>query len=354
MISAVFVSYRSAELSARAIATFREEARRAGREADVVVVVNSGDPAERAALEPLADAVVAPARNLGFAGGLNAGAAVARGDTLLLANPDLVFAPGSVGALAEAVEGTALLAAGPALWGDGGRTILMPPAEEACLSELARRALAADPRRRARVFRRDARRAVARAEDAAAGRTSEVRALSGALVAVSRRTLREVGPFDEGFPLYYEENDWQRRLLLAGGRLLFAGGAHVVHFFGQSARREPRAAAWFAESEARFFGKHFGEAGARGLARLAALPPSGDGPLPLVSELLWSDPAPAAVAVSPYAGFRPFGLVLVPPGVRRWRLPEDFARARSGEPLWARAFARDGGAVLAEGRFEAA
>ncbi|MFN7989221.1 MAG: glycosyltransferase [Thermoanaerobaculia bacterium] len=354
MISAVFVSYRSAELAARAIASFREDARRAGRDAEAVVVVNSEDPEEKAGLEPHADVVLLPPRNLGFAGGLNAGIAAARGATLFLANPDLTFCEGSVAALAAAVEGERLVAAGPALWADGARTILMPPAEEARPEELARRALAADPARSARAFRREARRAAAQAARAAEGRVASVRGLSGALVAVTRRTHEAVGAFDEGYRLYYEENDWQRRLLLAGGRLLFVGGAHVVHLFGQSARTEPRAAAWFAESEARYFTKHFGEAGARALERLARLPPVDGSGVPRVSELRWDDAAPAAAAVSPYPSFRPFGLVLVPGGVRSWRLPGDFARARSGETLWVRVFARETGSVLAEGRFAAA
>lgn len=351
MISAVFVSYRSAELAIRAIATFRSDALRAGRSAEAVVVVNSEDPAEEAALAPHADAVLLPPRNLGYAGGLNAGIAAARGETLFLSNPDLQFAEGSVDALARAVEGKGLVAAGPALWADGARTILMPPSEEARLEELARRALAADPERSGREFRRQARRGAAQAGHAAAGTTAAVRGLSGALVAVSRRTFEAVGPFDEGYRLYYEENDWQRRLLVGGGRLLYVGGAHVVHLYGQSTRREPRAAAWFAESEARYFGKHYGEAGLRGLARLERLRPIDGTAVPLVEELRWEPPVLAAAAVSPHPSFRPFGLVLVSPGCNCWRLPEDFSRARSGEPLWVRVFARDSGSVLAEGRF---
>jgi GT2 family glycosyltransferase len=354
MISAVFVSYHSAERAARAIASFRRDAEGSGLRCETIAVVNSGDPAERGALEASADLVLAPDSNLGYAGGLNAGLARARGEVLFLANPDLVFEEGSVRALAEAVAGPGLLAAGPAFWGDGARTILMPPSEEARPEELARRALAADPRRAPRVFRREVRRALAQAEAAAAGRTRPVRGLSGALMAASRRTLEAVGGFDEGYRLYYEENDWQRRLLLAGGRLLWVGGANVVHYFGQSSRKEPRAAAWFAESESRYFATHFGAAGVRGLERLAALSPAEPGGTARVSLLSWSAPDPAAVAVSPYPNFRPFGLALVPPGGRTWRLPEDFARARSGEPLWVRVFARESGATLAEGRFEPA
>lgn len=350
MISAVFVSYRSAALAARAIATFREEARRAGREAEAVAVVNSGDGAERDALAPHADVVLLPPRNLGFAGGLNAGIAAARGGTLLLANPDLLFGEGSVAALAAAVEGPGLVAAGPALFADGARSVLLPPAEEARPEELARRALAADPARAARVFRREARRAAAQAERAVLGTSAAVRGLSGALVAVTRATLEAVGPFDEAYPLYYEENDWQRRLLLRGGRLVYVGGAHVVHLFAQSTRTEPRAEAWFAESEERYFTTHFGEAGRRGLARLARCAPWSAALLAAADALAWDDPAPAAVAISPYPHFRPFALALVSAGERRWVLPRDLAAAHAGEPLFVRAFSRRSGATLAEAR----
>ncbi|MHB1046122.1 MAG: glycosyltransferase family 2 protein [Thermoanaerobaculia bacterium] len=354
MISAVFVSYRSAELAAAAIDSFRAGARSSGRRAEVVVVVNSEDPAERDVLEPCSDVLIFPPRNLGFAGGLNAGVAAARGETLFLSNPDLRFAEGAVGALADAVEKGGLLAAGPALFADGARTILMPPAEEARPEELARRALAADPARSARAFRREARRAASRAEHAEAGRSLEVRGLSGALVVASRRTFEDVGPFDERYRLYYEENDWQRRLLRKGGRLVFVGGAHVVHLYGQSTRKEPRAEEWFRESERRYFVEHFGGAGLAGLARLASLGAPPWPPIPIVPSLEWEDPAGAAVAVSPYRQFRPFGLVLVPTGTRRWELPSDFADARSGETLFARAFVRQNGETLAEGRFEPA
>ncbi len=351
MISGVFVSYRSAALAARAIATFREEARLAGREAEAIAVVNSGDAAEREALVPHADRVLLPPRNLGFAGGLNAGIAAARGGTFVLANPDLLFCRGSVAALAGAAEAGGLLAAGPALYADGARSVLLPPAEEARPEELARRALAADPARTARVFRREARRAAAQAERAAAGESAFVRGLSGAVVAVTRAALEAVGPFDEGYSLYYEENDWQRRLLVLGGRLVYAGGAHVVHLFAQSTRREPRSAAWFAESEARYYETHFGEAGKRGLARLASCAPFEAPPLPVAGGLSWVDPAPAAVAISPFRHFRPFALALVPHGESRWTPPADLVAAHAGETLFVRAFARASGATLAEARF---
>src|ERR1019366_898785 len=127
-------------------------------------------------------------------------------------------------------------------------------------------------------------------------------ALSGAFVAVSRQTLERVGPFDAGYVLYFEENDWQRRLRMAGGRLSRVGAARVVHRYNQSARLEPRAAGWFAASERR----------SRALDALAAAAPSRAGsvpvPAPLAYGVLFFDSPSAAIALSPVRDFGAFAL----------------------------------------------
>ncbi|HEY3350044.1 MAG TPA: glycosyltransferase family 2 protein [Thermoanaerobaculia bacterium] len=329
VISAVLVSYRSGALAARAFESLREDAARSGLALETIAVVNSDDAAEARALEGAADRVLVPGRNLGYAGGLNAGARAASGEILVLTNPDVLVRPGALAALSGAVRG-GLAAAGPALFLDEGETIHMPPAEEPHPFALARRRLAGTPA----AFRRGLRRAVLAAGAAARGETRAVEALSGALVAVSRATLARVGPFDEAYALYYEENDWQRRLRGIGGALLGVGGARVVHAYNRSARLEPRAAAWFAESERRYFTKHFGARGAAALDALAAHAPpprhlpAGTGALSL--------PRPAAVALSPLADFSSFAFVpRAPEGA--WRPPEDVRAGFGGAPWYARA-----------------
>jgi len=103
-ITAVLVSYRSGALAVRALESFRRDAERSGLSCEAVAVVNSGDPSEARVLAAAADRVVEPGANLGYAGGLNAGVAASRGDVLLLDNPDLLFLPGSVAALATAAR----------------------------------------------------------------------------------------------------------------------------------------------------------------------------------------------------------------------------------------------------------
>ncbi|MEO7917871.1 MAG: glycosyltransferase family 2 protein [Thermoanaerobaculia bacterium] len=351
MISAVIVSYRSAALARHAIETLRREAESARLPLEVIAVVNSGDPAEGEALRAHADVVLEPARNLGFAGGLNAGARVARGETLLLANPDLVFLPGSVAALHDAVQSNGLLAAGPAFWWDEAATIFQPPADEPCPLDLCRRQLARRDRATAdRLFRRELRRVTPAYRAAVAGENLRASALRGALVAVSRRTLDAVGPFDEEYALYYEENDWQHRLRRLGGALVYVGGAHVVHKYNQSARTEPRAAGWFAASERRYFTTHFGEAGVRAMADLAATPDRVGALAPLSGPF----PAegvcgPSAIAISPSPAFLPFLYQPLENTAEAWELPTEIVRGIAGSRWYVRHFDVASGRVYAEG-----
>ncbi|HEV8267795.1 MAG TPA: glycosyltransferase family 2 protein [Thermoanaerobaculia bacterium] len=345
MISLVVVSYRSGPAAIEAIRTFRDAA---SEEAEVVVVVNSGDEDEAALLRASADRVILAERNLGYAGGLNRGAGAAAGDLLLLSNPDLVFRAGSVAPLAaSAREG--FIAAGPAFFLDEAETLHLPPFEEPSLRALTRRVLACDPSKADALFGRDARRSVRNVLAMERDEIVPATALSGGLVAVTRETLRRVGPFDEGFPLYFEENDWQRRLRVLGGRLRRVGASRVIHSFGQSTRTEPRASEWFARSERRFYTLHFGRAGAEALdLALAAEEKETRAELPSLEKGVFHVDSPVtgrvAVAASPNRSFRPHALALLPEGSREWH-------GASGRIAgWhARAFDAKTGRILLEG-----
>ncbi len=348
LISAVLVSYRSAGLAVRAIESLRSDAAKANLALETIAVVNSGDPEEARALASAADRVVDPGRNLGFAGGLNAGISVARGEILVLANPDVVVGAGTLEALSAEVLGS-FVAAGPALFLDEAETLHLPPAEEPHPFELARRRLRGADCQAA--FRRRYRRARGAAEAAERNETRLTTALSGAFIAVSRRTLERVGAFDEGYALYFEENDWQRRLRKTGGRLSRVGAARVVHRYNQSARLEPRAAAWFAASERRYFETYFGVRGSRALDALAATPSrAADAPVPapLANGILLFDAPSAAIALSPVSDFGAFALDPCASG-GSWRPPENVRRGFGGATWFVRAVDLETGRILSEG-----
>ena len=164
-----------------------------------------------------------PGSNLGYAGGVNLGVARSTAELILLMNPDVLVLPGCVPALLDSLRGGAAVA-GPRFYWDRTRRLVQPPSElRARREELITLLAACGPRWAARARRRW-RRHARRHWEARAPLPSY--SLSGSLLALRRSAWDEVGPFDEGFRLYFEETDWLLRAqaqgpsgpLRAGGR----------------------------------------------------------------------------------------------------------------------------------------
>lgn len=64
--------------------------------------------------------------------------------------------------------------------------------------------------------------------------TRAVEILCGACIVVRRETFDQIGGFDEGFELYFEDSDLCRRARSKGWSVVFFAEAHVIHHLGQS------------------------------------------------------------------------------------------------------------------------
>lgn len=73
-----------------------------------------------------------------------------------------------------------------------------------------------------------------------------------------RAMFEQVGLLDEGFFLYYEDMDYCRRARLAGWRIRLRPGARVLHDVSASSggRDSPMERYWMAQSSGRYFRKH--------------------------------------------------------------------------------------------------
>jgi hypothetical protein len=98
----------------------------------------------------------------------------------------------------------------------------------------------------------------------AAGSPHDTEWISFACVMLRREVVRDVGPLDEGFFMYFEDMDYCRRAWAKGWRVRYEPAAHVVHLRGGSSpvkqafaerRRVPR---YYFASRSRYFAKHFG------------------------------------------------------------------------------------------------
>jgi GT2 family glycosyltransferase len=234
------------------VSTFRNQADAAGIGTEVILVEQSDDDIEAERAATCQPDVLLRRPNRGYAAGLNAGTGAASGELLLLANPDVVFLDGSVGALADTVAHGADVA-GPQLFGDrDGRVFLPIPDDPSPFAEL----------RRILAQRRQTRRALCRVIQAswrvwAADQPCRVPSLRGPLLALRRDTFDRLGPLDEGYFLYYEETEWLWRARRTGATLVLAPGSKVVHNWGHSTRRHSDRAAIEARSRERFFRRNY-------------------------------------------------------------------------------------------------
>lgn len=80
--------------------------------------------------------------------------------------------------------------------------------------------------------------------------------VSGACMMLRRRTVRDVGGFDDGYFMYWEDADLCYRALQKGWKTLHVPGARVVHHEGGSSGRTESRLIWeFHRSALRFFAR---------------------------------------------------------------------------------------------------
>lgn len=182
---------------------------------EMVVVDNSGTadalPSTIRRLEPEA--------NLGFGGGVDAGAEVARGRWLLMLNPDARPDAGAIDSLLDAIErsdATGPAGLVPALTGPDGRSQhrwqLRPLPRPFHLALQGLRFVGVHGPRR----------------PPAAG--TPIAQPAAAALAIRRDVFLDIGGFDPRFfPAWFEDVDLARRLADAGHELCYVPGARFVH-----------------------------------------------------------------------------------------------------------------------------
>jgi GT2 family glycosyltransferase len=164
-----------------------------------------------------------PAFNLGFAGGANLGVAAARGDAVLLLNPDLVPEAGALDALLAGLDAHPDAAGlAPRLVGEDGASQAawqLRPLPR--VRELLQHALLFDPRRAAAVY------------EPPAGTAVEQPAAAALLL--RRTALEQVGGLDPCFhPAWFEDVDLAKRLRARGSTLRYWPAATFRHRLGGS------------------------------------------------------------------------------------------------------------------------
>jgi len=230
-IAVVLVAYESAEDLPACIASLPEAA--APHELELLVVDNASRDDSAGVGRSLGAKVVETGRNLGYSRACNLGASQTSAPWLLVANPDTLLAPGSLARLVATAEADPRIACiGPRLRNlDGsdyptGRRF--PSLLTGGLHALLGTVWPSNPATRRYHL-----------ADLDRSRPAEVDWVSGACMLLRRSTFEEVGGFDGGYFMYFEDMDLCLRLARAGWSVVFEPRATVAHVVGGSTRSAP-------------------------------------------------------------------------------------------------------------------
>jgi GT2 family glycosyltransferase len=214
LLTGVVIHWRNEDLLAELAAAWPNDPR------FELLVVDNGSSAPL----PAGVRVLNPGRNLGFAGGANAGIAAARGEILLILNPDAVP---EAGALDRLLEG---FAAHPEAAGLAPRLV---GADGQSQSAWQLRRLPSPWGLLLQAFPFGE--ASGSAEPASG---SAVEQPAAAALALRRQALAAVGGFDAGFhPAWFEDVDLAKRFQRAGLALLYWPAARFRHGLGSTVPR---------------------------------------------------------------------------------------------------------------------
>lgn len=324
----IIVHYHAASLVRDAVSSLQRDARESGMDVTVLVADNGSTPDERQLLQSLPVTYLPTGRDAGYAGAANFAFDRTGADFLILMNEDIVVVPGCLRALhAELERGAAV--AGPEFSWDLDRVFLLPCTEERTraneLAKAAGRRSAAALRRARERWRGEARR------HWRAQHPMKTIALSGALLAFRRDTWMRVGPWDDRYQMYFDENDWLLRVEQAGLESSYVPEAKVIHLHNPKLMGNPDRTQWSSESFLRFGNRYYGERFMRRLFQIASrpavipewksLPVEADGTTVEIdlpegsSPPLWIELTP-----SPF-GYPAAATRITDSKARRWRLP---------------------------------
>ena len=217
-----------------------------GMDAQIIVVDNasSDDSWDMLQRKYNQHTIIQAGENLGFAAGNNRGVQSASGEWLLILNPDTIVSASALKTLLDqAAQIKNLGAIGPRLIDGTGNfhpeSKRNLPTPAVALHRFT--GLGKTPYYATHIAERE---------------TAPVDILVGACMLMRTQVYRAVGGFDERYFMYAEDIDLSYTLLQAGLQNQYCGAATVIHFKGESARKDWTYRKRFYGTMRQFYAKH--------------------------------------------------------------------------------------------------
>jgi len=201
--------------------------------------------------------IILNSENIGYTRAINTGLRNARGDFILITNPDVFYMSGSIKIMLNALATFPRCGAvGPKTWWNKKMTFLLPFSELVTPYRMCKSEIIKVSRAMTEVTLRGWIKKTLRYWLSEKPLRQEM--LSGACIMTTKKVLDVVGSFDEIFPLYFEDTDWCLRVRKAGYNLFMVPQANIIHYYNQSAKQDMEASQEkFNYSLDKYLNKHF-------------------------------------------------------------------------------------------------
>lgn len=242
-LSIVIINFNGREFLKACLSSIRENL--LSPEVETIVVDNSSSDGSLELVKENFPGVklIRNCQNRGYAQANNQGIKEARGEFILLLNPDTVILPQAMDILrGEMKIDPTIGAIGPALLSGDNRFQVSFGRKISFFHEVLQKSLLNQ------YFRRKLKKM---------RKKREVGWLSGACILTRKKVLEEVGLFDEDFFLFFEDIDLCRRIKENGWKLIFIPQAKIFHAGGGSTAKIGKLSLFhYRQSQLTYYTKH--------------------------------------------------------------------------------------------------
>lgn len=250
-ISVVILSYNSEKWIGRCLSSLTNNERKIK---EIIVVDNHSSDRTTEEVKKFENVrLISNKKNIGFSGGVNVGIKKARGDKILILNPDTMVNIGSIKKLGECMIFYGADIAGGKLSkrnNDTHNSFVRAPDILTGLFDFTnlRKIIPFDLFHKYHYY----------LNDKYPSKSKEVDAVSGAFMMVNKKVFAKVGLFDERFFMYLEDIDFCLRARQLGYKVIFCPESEIFHEGGASSDNIDKInhTAW-SDSRKYYFSKHF-------------------------------------------------------------------------------------------------
>lgn len=248
-ISIIYVYYNTPK---EILESLKSVPKSVGRLSYEVIILDNASPKRLPKLPGKKINVVKSASNLGFGRGINKASQKAKGEYLIVLNPDTILEKNSLAILTKKIEADPSIGIiGPGMRDENGKLLRSISSRPSPLTLLFAMSFLN------KLFPNNPFSKKYYMDGLYMKKDVDVDVIGGACLVLKRKVFEKIGGFDERFFMYFEESDLCIRIAALGLRVVYSPGAKITHLVGRSMTNKDMIESIFVRSRYLYLRKYY-------------------------------------------------------------------------------------------------